>query len=195
MTTVYLLFFGQILKQNKKMIKYDINNSNRLKRAMNEALIRRFAHEKFYQSRWLVIFIGISKIINAFVLMSLYLWPVPWDEKLSYCIFFVAYSCLTYFIEYGISVFWWPNYYRIVQKDGTNQKFILCTNSPFYSGNYQIKIYLTDSTSYFQRLREPIYQETYSFTKYFTESGFMLTKEWEAECDSLIKKVLKVKPE
>lgn len=188
------LFVKTFLDHNQ-MVKYDLNNSKRLKRAMNEALIRRFAHVSFYQSRWLVILIGISKIINAVVLMGLYMWQVPWEEKLSYCLFFVFYSCLTYFVEYGISVFWWPNYYRILQKDNVDKKFILCTSTPFYEGTFKVVIYLTNSTSYFQRLSNPIYDQTYTFTDYFTESGLMLSTQWEAECDRLIQAVLKSKLE
>ncbi|OHT12235.1 hypothetical protein TRFO_18040 [Tritrichomonas foetus] len=175
--------------------RFDLTNANILKREMNSILVSQFAAQKAYQNRFLEIFIGVSKIINATALMSLYGWMVPWEKKLGLCLVFVFYSCLTYLIEYGLSIFWWPNYFATFEKEGSNQKFIVCTNVPFYSGDFHISIYLSKSASYFQRLSKPVVDETYSFTQFFTQSGYMITHDWESKCDEIIKKSIHSKIE
>ena len=168
--------------------RYNTSSSNTLRSKMNEVLIKQFASVKIYQSRFLTILIGLLKIINAIALLMLYGWHVEWERKLPICIFFVAISCMVYAFDFLLSSVWWPNFIGLFEKENSNQKFIVCSNSPFYSGKYQIKIYQTQSGSYFQRLPKPVIDQTFEFTDYFTKSGYMIESEWRHKCDELIKK-------
>ncbi|KAH0794553.1 hypothetical protein GPJ56_001578 [Histomonas meleagridis] len=170
------------------LTRYNTTSSYTLRSTMDEILIKQFAAVKIYRSRLLTILIGLLKIINAVALLLLYAWHVDWERKLPICIFFVILSCGVYAFEFLLSTVWWPNFIGLFSKENSNQKFIVCSGTPFYSGKYQIKIYQTQSGSYFQRLPEPVVDQTFEFTDYFTKSGYMIESEWRHKCDELIKK-------
>ena len=78
--------------------KYNLNSAGSLRRRMNEILVSTLAEHKYFQSRWLIIFLGLSKIFHACALMYLYMWPVTWDEKFYHCFFFLSTASLNYLI-------------------------------------------------------------------------------------------------
>lgn len=170
--------------------RYNLNSSRTLTAKMNDVLIKEFAELKIYQSRWFTIFVGLMKILCATVLMLLYMWHVEWSRKLNICILFVVLSIFVYVSEYGLGWLWWPNYLGTFWKDGDAKKFVVCAHSPFYSGKYQIKIYPVKSASYFQKLANPVVDEIFDFTDYFTKSGYMIEAEWKQRCKDLIKKAM-----
>jgi len=161
---------------------------------MNEVLINKFAEFKYFQSRWLTILIGLSKIFHAAALMWLYMWSVSWDEKFSHALFFVSTASLTYFVEYGITHFWWPNYIGTFTKDGNeNKNLIVCAHTPFYSGKYHISVYVKEKTTFFQRLGAPVVESSFGFEEFFTESGFMLENIWKQKVDSIFNQAISKK--
>lgn len=166
--------------------KVNLNSSNALMRQMNDVLDRCMAVHKYYKSRWLKILIGISKMINATILMLLYGWRTDWNTKFNICLIFVTISCLTYLVEYGLSVFWWKNFYGIFSNDEKTTNYVVCTHSPFFTGKYHITIHKIESGSYFQSLPPPVVDETYDFCEYFTESGYFLRVQWKAKCEKLV---------
>jgi hypothetical protein len=158
---------------------------------MMDALIEKLAKNfHIYQSRWLTIFLGVSKMICATVLMLLYGWSVEWDRKFNICLMFVIFSCLVYGIEYGLDVVWWPHWRGTFWQENSEMKLIVCAHSPFYSGDFAISFYFKTSGTFFQRLGQPVLAKKFSFTDFFTEGGYFLQGKWEDKCDVLIKKVL-----
>jgi hypothetical protein len=163
---------------------------------MNDILIDRLAtHHKVYQSRWLTILIGVSKILNATILMLLYIWRRTWDQKFWICLTFVILSSLTYAIEYGLGWFWWPNFRAIFWRSDSPTWLILCAHSPFYSGSYHITLHVSGTGSFFERLKPPVVDEIVSFSEIFTTSGFMIESIWHEKCKQMIAKALAAKPE
>lgn len=176
--------------------KFNIYSPKNLTKGLNAVLIQQLAKKyNLYQSRWLIILIGISKMINATVLMMLYSWKKTWDEKFLICLFFVVLSCITYAAEYLIALLWWPRYMGTFWHETSPVKFIICAGSPSYSGKYKISFHKTNSTTFFQKLKKPVVEEEIEFSKYFTESGYMVTDEWRSKCNELIDRALKVKEE
>ena len=172
---------------------FDLNNSRSLKNEMNAVLSSAFNKHKIFRNYWLYILIGISKIINTFALSWLYMWQVPWQEKLGTCIFFVVLTSLTLLIEKGLPLLWWPNYFAIFEDSRSDKKFVVCINVPFYSGKYHITIHPTNDTSYFKKLSKPIYENTFNLSQFFTEKGNFLKDEWNLECERIISTILSYK--
>jgi hypothetical protein len=150
---------------------------------------------KTYESRWLTFVLGISKIINATVLMSLYGWRVEWDRKFNVCLAFVLLTLVTYGIEWGLDVVWWTNWRGTFWRENHNTKLIVCAHSPFYSGTFHITMFLKNSGTFFQKLGKPVVDETYDFTQFFTEGGLFLEDAWKVHCDKLIARSLNAKAE
>jgi hypothetical protein len=171
--------------------KFNLSSPNALGNEMIRSLVARLTKQHgIYQSRWFLLLIGCSKILNATVLMLLYMWHRTWDEKFSICIFFVVLSCLTYLAEGGVGLVWWPGWRKTFYKPHNNAGFVLCTKNPFYSDRYQIRLYVTPSTSLFQRLPEPVVNEEFTFPEFFTESGYFLEDKWTIKVDQMVKKLL-----
>jgi hypothetical protein len=174
-----------------KRAKYNLYSAPALVRRMNDILVEKLASQyKVYQSRWLTITIGLSKILNATILMLLYAWRVGWDQKFTICVTFVVLSCLTYAVEYGLSWFWWPNYRATLSKSDSTNRLVLCSHSPFFSGTYHLTFHLLKSGSFFQRLPPPLVEETIPFAELFTEGGYMLEHLWQERCVKLINRAL-----
>jgi hypothetical protein len=125
--------------------------------------------------------------------MTLYGWAVDWDRKFNICLVFVIFSCVVYGIEFGLDVVWWPNWRGTFWQENGEMKFIICAHSPFYSGDFHITIFVKRSGSFFQKLGNPVLDETFSFTEFFTESGYFLEGKWQEKCDILVKKALAYK--
>ena len=149
--------------------RFSTSSKGRLRKAMNDVLKQEFSRNKVYMSPWFTIVIGVSKIVCATMLMLLYSWHMNWDQKFWSVLIFVIISGLTYLAEYGISWFWWPRYMGTFWKDGSDQRFIVCADSPFFSGEYKIEIYPTRSMTFFQKLGKPVVDETFKFEMLFTE--------------------------
>jgi hypothetical protein len=174
-----------------KPATYNIYSSGQLVRRMNDILIDKLASQyKIYQSRWLTLLIGISKILNATILMLLYGWKRTWDEKFWICVTFVFISSLTYFVEYALGWFWWPNFRATFWRTNNPGRLILCSHSPFYSGAYHITFHISKSGSFFEKLAPPVVDETVPFSDIFTEGGFMLEHVWHEKCKHFIGKAL-----
>jgi hypothetical protein len=127
--------------------------------------------------------------------MVLYLWRRTWDEKFWICLTFVIISSLTYLVEYGLGWFWWPNFRAIFWRPDSSTWLILCSHSPFYSGEYHITLHLSATGSFFERLEAPVVDETVPFSEFFTTSGFMIEHAWHEKCKQMIAKALAAKPE
>jgi hypothetical protein len=183
------------LGRMSKPAHYNIYGSGQLVRRMNDILIDKLASQyKIYQSRWLTILIGVSKIINATVLMLIYGWRRTWEDKFWICLGFVIFASLTYAVEYGLGWLWWPNFRAIFWRTDNPTKLILCSHSPFYSGTFAIKFYVCATGSFFQRLGAPVVDEVVPFSEIFTEGGLMLEHVWHEKCKQLISKALAGKP-
>jgi hypothetical protein len=177
-----------------KPVRYNLASSAQLTRGLNTVLIARLASaHKFYESRWLTIAIGVSKMVNATVLMLLYMWRRTWDEKFVYCVTFVLITALTYLVEYGIGWFWWPHFRGIFWRPDDATRLVLCSHSPFYSGAYHISLHLSRTGSFFERLPPPVVEETIPFADLFTEGGLMLEHVWNERCKQLIARALAAK--
>jgi hypothetical protein len=170
---------------------FNLSSSGALSNEMTRSFLNRLAKQyEIFQSRWFTIVLGLSKMINATVLMSLYGWRRTWDEKFPICLIFVILSSLTYLAEYAIGFFWWPNWKRTLYMTKGNSKLILCADTPFYSATYHIQLFVTKSTSFFQRLPDPAVDETFNFEDFFTENGSFLEDLWVTKSDQMIQKAL-----
>ena len=170
--------------------KYNLNSGTLLKNRLDYSILTAMAAKHFYRSRSLKIFIGLSKIFHAIVLLMLYLERAPWDEKIPKTVFFVTTTLITYAIEYGISTVWWRHYFAKFSKSNSQHKFIICTSNPAYSGKYVIKIFDKTSLSFFQRLGTPVIEEELEFADYFTESGYYLEQKFTNKFNNLIESAI-----
>jgi hypothetical protein len=171
---------------------FNLSSAGALSNEMTRSFVNRLAKQYgIFQSRWFTIVLGLSKMINATVLMSLYGWRRSWDEKFPICLAFVILSTLTYLAEYGIGFFWWPNWKKTLYITGSDSKLILCADSPFYSSTYHIQLFVTKSTSFFQRLPAPSVDETFNFEDFFTANGSFLEDQWVIKSDQMITKAIK----
>ena len=175
------------------LTKFSKSSKGRLRTAMNDILREQLRNNKIYMSLWFKILIGVSKIICATVLMTLYAWHMDWNQKVVMVSVFVVISFLTYLAQYGVSWFWWPRYYGTFYRDESDQRFVICADSPGFSGEYKIEIFQTKSMSFFQKLGKPVVDETFPFEKFFTESGYFVVSDWRKECDRMIAVALKPK--
>ena len=177
-------------KMSQEPKHYPLNNTPTLRNCLKDSLLHCLANDyKFYRSRALEIAIGLAKIIEAAVLMSIYLWHASWDKKLFPVIFFVFLTLVTYGIQYGLGLIWWPHYIgTFTSTKYRNINLVVCLYSPFASGEIKLKIYQMPSTSYLQKLpAKPKAEFEGKFSDFFTVSGYFMESKWKDQIKPLMK--------
>jgi hypothetical protein len=171
--------------------KYNLNSGGALKAKLNAVLVKAFAEKQYYQSMFLRISIGLSKIFHAVMLMYIYMVQATFREKMVISSILCATGCLTYLVDYGFSLFWWKGYFATFVRDNAQTRnLIVCAWNPWYSNIYHIRIYVRPSTSFFQMLGTPDIDEELIFSDYFTESGYCLDNKFMKKVDALIDQAL-----
>jgi len=171
--------------------KFNLNSGGALKTKLNSVLEKAFAEKQYYQSRFLKITIGLSKIFHAVMLMYIYMMQATLREKMAFSTILCVTGCLTYLVEYGFSFFWWKGYFATFVRDNAQTRnLIVCTWNPWYSNKYCIRIYVRPSTSFFQTLGMPDIDEELVFSDYFTESGYCLDNKFMKKAGALIDQAL-----
>lgn len=176
--------------------KHDLNSAGKLRSKMNEVLCQKFTQNKYRQKKLLRIVIGLTKIFHAFMLIKCYHSTLSWDDKFNTVLLFVVTTSLVYLFEYGLTMFWWPNFYcTFTRDDDPSKNVIVCVHTPPYTPKYCLRFYLKKDPSIFQKLGKPYIDSTLYFTEYFTESGEFLERKWMSHLDGILLKISAYKTE
>jgi hypothetical protein len=175
--------------------KYDLSSSEELLDVL-QASICKILQEKFGFSRsWtLFVLIGLSKIAMAIALMWMYMWRAPWSVKFPWCVLCVVISIITYIVDCGLPVLWWPNYFGTFKrtKGSSSLTIIICAHSPFYKGTAKLELHVLPFMPIRKRLpKQPTSELEVSFGDFFTTGGYFVEDEFWKVFEKLVRNALK----